>query len=219
MTDSGQGPSRRPAPSDEPDPVVLDRIAAGDLRALEVLYDRYEKMAYSLALRITTETSAAEDVVQDAFLGAWRNAGLYVPGRGSVKTWLLSIVHHRAIDAIRRRRPTSELPDRDDAPPIGGTVPDVWPEVAANLDRTAVHAALGGLPEVQRVAIQLAYFGGLTQTEIANRTGAPLGTVKSRMRLGLLALRRALAGEIDAGEEVSAGAEAPATAAAAWPDP
>jgi RNA polymerase sigma factor (sigma-70 family) len=204
-------------PSDEPDPVVLDRIAAGDLRALEVLYDRYEKMAYSLALRITTETAAAEDVVQDAFLGAWRNAGLYVSGRGSVKTWLLSIVHHRAIDAIRRRRRVSELPD-DDAPPIGGTAPDVWPEVAANLDRTAVHAALGRLPEVQRVAIELAYFGGLTQTEIATRTSAPLGTVKSRMRLGLLALRRALAGEIDAGAEAAAGAQAPATAAAAWQD-
>jgi RNA polymerase sigma-70 factor (ECF subfamily) len=210
MTDSGQGPNRQPAPADEPDHAVVDRIAAGDLRALEVLYDRYEKMAYSLALRMTTETSAAQDVVQDAFLGVWRNAALYVAGRGSVKTWLLSIVHHRAIDTIRRRRPTSELPDGDDAPPITGTVPDVWPEVAANLDRTAVQAALGALPEVQRLAIELAYFGGLTQAEIAIRTGAPLGTVKSRMRLGLLALRRALAGEIDDG------AEAPAAAASAW---
>jgi RNA polymerase sigma factor (sigma-70 family) len=212
MTVNGQGPSRQPAPSDEPDPVLLDRIAAGDLRALEVLYERYGKMAYSLALRITTETSAAEDVVQDAFLGAWRNAALYVAGRGSVKTWLLSIVHHRAIDAVRRRRPTSELPDRDDAPPIGGTVPDVWPQVAANLDRSAVQAALGALPEVQRTAIELAYFGGLTQTEIATRTGAPLGTVKSRMRLGLLALRRTLTCEIDA--EL----EAPPAAAPAWQD-
>jgi len=174
------------------------------------LYDRYEKMAYSLALRITAEASAAEDVVQEAFLGAWRNASRYVAGRGSVKTWLLSIVHHRAIDAIRRRRPAGELSDEDDSQPIGGTMPDVWPQVAANLDRTAVQAALGALPDVQRVAIELAYFGGLTQTEIATRTGAPLGTVKSRMRLGLLALRRTLAGEIDAD------LDAPTAAAAAW---
>ncbi len=210
MTVSGHGPIRLPPPSDETDPVVLDRVAAGDLRALEVLYDRYEKMAYSLALRITAEASAAEDVVQEAFLGAWRNASRYVAGRGSVKTWLLSIVHHRAIDAIRRRRPAGELSDEDDSQPIGGTMPDVWPQVAANLDRTAVQAALGALPDVQRVAIELAYFGGLTQTEIATRTGAPLGTVKSRMRLGLLALRRTLAGEIDAD------LDAPTAAAAAW---
>ena len=213
MTDSGDGPTRQPAPSDDTDPVVLDRITAGDLRALEVLYDRYEKMAYSLALRITTNSSTAEDVVQDAFLGVWRNAALYVAGRGSVKTWLLSIVHHRAIDAIRRRQPVSELPDGDDMPLIGGTAPDVWPEVAANLDRAAVQAALGALPDVQRVAIELAYFGGLTQAEIAARTGAPLGTVKSRMRLGLLALRRALAGEIDTKEET------PAAATGAWQNP
>ena len=212
MTVSGQRPSHQPAPSDDSDTAVLDRIAAGDLRALEVLYDRYEKMAYSLALRITTETSAAEDVVQDAFVGAWRNASLYAPGRGSVKTWLLSIVHHRAIDTIRRRRPVGELPDEDGLP-IGGTVPDVWPEVAANLDRTAVQAALRALPEVQRVAIELAYFSGLTQTEIATRTGAPLGTIKSRVRLGLLALRRMLAPEMEAGPE------APAAATAVWQDP
>jgi RNA polymerase sigma factor (sigma-70 family) len=211
MTVSGHGPIRQPAPSDETDPVVLDRVAAGDLRALEVLYDRYGKMAYSLALRITAEASAAEDVVQDAFLGAWRNASLYAAERGSVKTWLLSIVHHRAIDAIRRREPASELPDRDDAS-IGGIVADVWPEVAANLDRTAVRAALADLSDVQRLAIELAYFGGLTQAEIAARTGAPLGTVKSRMRLGLLALRRALTGVIERDDQAAA------TFGPAWED-
>jgi RNA polymerase sigma-70 factor (ECF subfamily) len=112
-----------------------------------------------------------------------------------VKTWLLSIVHHRAVDAVRRRRPTSELPEREDVPPAALTVPDIWADVAAGLDRDAIGVAMGVLSDVQREAIELAYWGGLTQQEIAERTGAPLGTVKSRVRLGLLALRGALTGE------------------------
>jgi len=171
---------------------VLVRLADGELDALEDLYDRYKTMAYSIAYRITNDTTLAEDVVQEAFLGAWRNAARYVEGRGSVKTWLLSIVHHRAIDAIRRRRPTTELPDLELPPPAAFTLPDVWAEVASGLDADTVRDAMGVLSDVQREAIELAYFGGLTQQEIADRTGTPLGTVKSRMRLGLLAMRRAL---------------------------
>jgi RNA polymerase sigma factor (sigma-70 family) len=152
-------------------------------------------MAFSIALRITADSSLAEDVVQDAFLGAWRSAERYVQGKGSVKTWLLSIVHHRAVDAVRRRRPTVELPEREAVPPPNLTLPDIWPEVAGNLDRAEIAAALATLSDVQREAIELAYFGGLTQQEIAARTDAPLGTVKSRIRLGLLTLRRALVGE------------------------
>ena len=105
------------SPADEADRAVLVRIADGELDALEDLYDRYKTMAYSIAYRITNDATLAEDVVQDAFLGAWRNAARYVEGRGSVKTWLLSIVHHRAIDAVRRRRPTTELPDVEVPPP------------------------------------------------------------------------------------------------------
>jgi len=171
---------------------VLARLADGELDALEDLYDRYKTMAYSIAYRITNDATLAEDVVQDAFLGAWRNAARYIEGRGSVKTWLLSIVHHRAIDAVRRRRPTSELPDLELPPPAAFTLPDVWAEVAAILDAETVRAALGALSDVQREAIELAYFGGMTQQEIADRTATPLGTVKSRMRLGLLAMRRNL---------------------------
>ena len=171
---------------------MLVRLADGELDALEDLYDRYKTMAFSIAYRITNDTTMAEDVVQDAFLGAWRNAARYVEDRGSVKTWLLSIVHHRAIDAIRRRRPTTELPDLELPPPPAFTLPDVWSEVAAGLDAETVRGALGVLSDGQRQAIELAYFGGLTQQEIADRTGTPLGTVKSRMRLGLLAMRRAL---------------------------
>ena len=185
-------PLRAPSAVDEADRAALARIAAGELVALETLYDRYKTMAYSIAYRITNDATLAEDVVQDAFLGAWRNAARYGEGRGSVKTWLLSIVHHRAIDAIRRRRPTSELPDVDAGLPDALTLPDVWAEVSASLDSATVRTALVALSDVQREALELAYFGGLTQQEIAERTGTPLGTVKSRMRLGLLAMRRAL---------------------------
>ncbi len=177
---------------DHLDRAALARVADGELHALDELYDRYRTMAYSIALRVTGDATLAEDVLQDAFLGAWRHAGRYAEGRGSVKTWLMAIVHHRAIDAIRRRRPTTALPEREDAPPPALTLPDVWGEVAAGLDADSVRGALGQLPEAQREAIELAYFGGLTQQEIAARTGAPLGTVKGRMRLGLLSMRRVL---------------------------
>jgi RNA polymerase sigma-70 factor (ECF subfamily) len=185
-------PLRAPSALDEADRAALARIAGGELAALEYLYDRYKTMAYSIAYRITNDATLAEDVVQDAFLGAWRNAARYVEGRGSVKTWLLSIVHHRAIDAIRRRRPTTELPDIDAGLPDALTLPDVWAEVSASLDSVTVREALVALSDVQRETLELAYFGGLTQQEIAERTGTPLGTVKSRMRLGLLAMRRSL---------------------------
>jgi RNA polymerase sigma-70 factor (ECF subfamily) len=200
MTDeSGSLHRRVGSPTDDADRAVLERIVAGDVHALEALYDRYRTMAYSIAYRITNDATLAEDVVQDAFLGAWRNAARYVEGRGSVKTWLLSIVHHRAIDAIRRRKPTSELPEREDVPPVELRLPDIWAEVSANLDADAVRGAMAVLSDVQRQAIELAYFGGLTQQEIAVRMDTPLGTVKSRMRLGLLAMRRALTAD-DPGE-------------------
>ena len=196
MTQAKQPVRIRTASSaDDLDRAVLVRLADGELDALEHLYDRYKTMAYSIAYRITNDPTLAEDVVQEAFLGAWRNAARYIEGRGSVKTWLLSIVHHRAIDAIRRRRPTTGLPDPIEAAvPAVLTMPDVWAEVSASLDADTVREALTVLSDVQRQAIEMAYFEGLTQLEIAERTGTPLGTVKSRMRLGLLAMRRALDG-------------------------
>ncbi len=193
MTSADQPlPLRSSSAVDAADRAALLRIADGELAALEDLYDRYKTMAFSIAYRITNDATVAEDVVQDAFLGAWRNAARYVEGRGSVKTWLLSIVHHRAIDAIRRRRPTTDLPDVETALPSALTLPDVWAEVSAGLDAEMVRSALETLSDVQREALELAYFSGLTQGEIAERTGTPLGTVKSRMRLGLLAMRRSL---------------------------
>jgi RNA polymerase sigma-70 factor, ECF subfamily len=189
---SGALPLRVASVVDDADRAALGRIVDGELDALDELYERYKTMAYSIAYRITDDATLAEDVVQDAFLGAWRNAARYVEGRGSVKTWLLSIVHHRAIDAIRRRRPTTELPDVDAGLPDALTLPDVWAEVSASLDSITVREALVALSDVQREALELAYFSGLTQQEIAERTGTPLGTVKSRMRLGLLAMRKSL---------------------------
>ena len=196
MNESQLEPRGRTAsPVDDADRAVLALVTDGQLDALQELYDRYRTMAYSIALRITQDAPLAEDVVQDAFLGVWRNAARYVEGRGSVKTWVLSIVHHRAVDAVRRRRPTTELPEREDVPPPALTLPDIWHDVAAGLDRAEIAAAMRTLSDVQREAIELAYWAGLTQQEIAQRTGAPLGTVKSRVRLGLLSLRRALVGD------------------------
>ncbi len=196
---------RTASSADDADQAVLALVTAGQLDALQDLYDRYKTMAYSIALRITSDSSLAEDVVQDAFLGVWRNAGRYVDGRGSVKTWLLSIVHHRAVDAVRRRKPTIELPEVESVPPPALQLPDIWHDVAAGLDREEIAVAMATLSDVQREAIELAYWGGLTQQEIAERTGTPLGTVKSRVRLGLLALRRALGGDDDGLAERLAG--------------
>ena len=174
---------------------LMRQVAAGEIGGLETLYDRYHAMAYALALRITTETGLAEDVVQDAFLGVWRNAGRYAQDKGSVRGWLLAIVRHRAIDAMRRRRAGVALGDEaDEVLPSALTLPDIWPEVAGRLDAQQVHQALTVLPPAQREVIELAYFDGLTQREIADRTHAPLGTVKSRMRLGLVTLREQIGG-------------------------
>ena len=188
-----RSPGRLASAADDDDRASLAQIAGGDHRAIETLYERYKSIAYALALRITADAALAEDVVQDGFLAVWRNAASYEDGRGSVKTWLMSIIHHRAIDATRRRRPTTELPDGEVRTPGALTVPDVWPEVAGRLDRDAVLAALPTLSNLQRKALELGYLSGLTQQEIADQTATPLGTVKSRMRLGLLAMRRVLA--------------------------
>lgn len=174
------------------DEELVRRLAVGsDEAALSELYDRYQAAMYGLAMRITNDAALAQDAVQEAFVGVWRNAARYAQGRASVRTWMMSIAHHRAIDIVRRRRATSPLPEVEQ---INAALmaPDVWQEVARADDAAAVRGALGDLPVPQREAIELAYFSGLTQTEIATREGVPLGTVKSRVRLGLVALRRAL---------------------------
>lgn len=192
---TGAGP-RQPATLEPTDEALLDRAARGESTAIGTLYDRYQGLMYGLANRITRDPALAQDVVQDAFVGIWRNAARYSSSRASARTWILSITHHRAVDAVRRRRPTSEIPDPELAP-AGLVLPDIWPEVVGRLDAAAVRNALGELSPVQREAIELAYFSGLTQQEIAEKTTTPLGTVKSRVRLGLLQLRRSLEIDID----------------------
>jgi RNA polymerase sigma-70 factor (ECF subfamily) len=176
------------------DEALIARLAAGaDEEALSELYDRYQAQMYGLALRITRDAGSAQDAVQEAFVGVWRNAARFTAGRASARTWILSITHHRSIDLVRRRRNTTTIPE-DDAPGAAFTVPDLWPEVSRALDADAIRGALETLPDAQRQAIELAYFDGLSQTEIAERTGAPLGTVKSRVRLAMVQLRRELEG-------------------------
>lgn len=201
---------RRDHSTDPSDETLVEWIAAGEQDALSTLYDRYRGLMYGMATRITGDPGLAQDVVQDAFLGIWRNAARYVSGRASARTWILSITHHRAVDAVRRRRPTVEMPEPDaPAAPSQLVLPGIWPEVSQRIDASSVRAALGALPSAQREAITLAYFSGLTQQEIAQRTDAPLGTVKSRVRLGLLQLRRLLGDDVSEVEREAAAPTGP----------
>ena len=160
-----------------------------DIDALNALYERYASLAMGLAMRMVRDRETAEEVVQEAFLAVWRHARTYQPGRGSVRTWLLSIVHHRAIDMLRSRPSVIPLPEELGPDPAA---PDVWALAAQRLDRQAIRTALAELPTEQREAIELAYFTGLTHIQIATLLQLPLGTVKGRLRLGLARLRAIL---------------------------
>lgn len=169
---------------------LMRLVRNGDAAAFDVIYERHGRMAYSLARRICGEQQAAEDVVQEVFLSAWRRASTYDPARASVRTWLLSIVHHRAIDALRR---TGTADRRRAATPVEELELDagvsVESEAIAGERAATVRHGLGELPPEQSRVIELAYFGGFTHTEIADMLGLPIGTVKGRMRLGLDKLR------------------------------
>lgn len=167
-------------------------LAQGSPEGIEALYDRYGRLAFSLALRILGDQGSAEDAVQEAFLAIWRQASSYRPERGSLRTWVCSIVHHRAVDRLRGRsgRARQDLP-LESAPPESG-LSDTWEQVAAELERQDIRAALDGLPGEQRQTIELAYFGGYTQAEISGLMRVPLGTVKGRTRMALRKLRGVL---------------------------
>ncbi|MCW3006578.1 MAG: sigma-70 family polymerase sigma factor [Solirubrobacterales bacterium] len=191
MTDVGRpNPDELRALADED---LMQLIRKGDARAFEVVVERHMSAAFGLAYRMTGTRAAAEDVIQDALLSLWRANTRYDRTRGSVRTWILGIVHNRAIDALRRgsvhdRRRASdegieerfEAPDRTDV------------EVARREEAVEVRSALAELPPDQGKVIELAYFGGFTHVEIADMLGEPLGTIKGRMRLGLNKMRGSL---------------------------
>lgn len=172
---------------------LLRAVAGGDSDAFMAIYDRYNRIAFGLAWRILGNAQTAEEVVQDAFMQVWHRAeGFDFSGSANVRGWILTIVHHRAIDGYRRHQRHDQravsLDDHLEMRSIG----DTWDDVARILEEDEVREALDTLPEDQRRTVELAYFTGLSQREIAEREDAPLGTVKGRLRLGLNRLRTAL---------------------------
>ncbi|SRR5579875_30398 len=184
-------------PTSVSDEGLIEAIGDGAVWALEQLYQRYRVLLYSLIYRMVADQQVAEDLLQEAFLSIWRHANSYSPQAGAVRSWLFSIVHHRTIDYLRtvRRRATHlqeihwEAVDEDEH----CALPDVWQEVWHAVQSTQVRQALMQLPIEQRMVIELAYFQGWTHTEIAEGCHLPLGTVKTRIRSGLLHLKRVLA--------------------------
>ncbi len=177
-------------PSDEE---LVARLRERDTGAFTALYDRHNRVAFGLAYRMLGEPSAAEDVVQEAFLSVWRQADSFRPDRSAARTWLLSIVHHRAVDRLRRVA-SREVSDNtlQGVPERADESTDVEHEVGAQLEAAQVREALGALPPDQRTAIELAYFGGLSHSEIAHKLNVPVGTIKGRLRIGLQKMRTLL---------------------------
>lgn len=180
-------------PSGDPNAMTSDlslvnAIRSGDQSAMATLYDRHSSIVYSVALRVLQDTGAAEDVLQDIFMQLWRNPGAFDANRGNMAAWLAVIARHRAIDALRRRRPDNNFED---------VVVVVESDLASDADRSRamdkVRGAMQVMPPPQRSALEMAYFEGLTHVEIAEKTGEPLGTIKTRIRAGLLSLRKVLA--------------------------
>jgi len=166
---------------------LLTRIQAGDQDAMSALFDRYGTMVYSVALRVLKDTGEAEDVMQDIFVQLWKNPGAFVSGKGSLAGWLVVVTRNRSIDMIRRRRPTDpvelfSLPSST----------NLAREAERNSLLAKIRGVMGSLPDEQRKSLELAFFEGLSHSEIAEKTGDPLGTVKTRIRLALTSIRKAL---------------------------
>jgi RNA polymerase sigma-70 factor (ECF subfamily) len=192
-----QGHAAGAVPAADPDGALLRRMAAGDESALGALYDRWSTLVHSVVARITGDPGDAEELVEETFLQAWRQAGRYEGTRGGVSTWLVVIARSRALDRVRlaghRRAAAAEpLESAESAGALHQShdTPLDAAEVAET--RQIVHAAMEKLPADQRETLELAYFKGMSQSEIAQATGQPLGTIKTRCRLGLMKLREAL---------------------------
>jgi RNA polymerase sigma-70 factor (ECF subfamily) len=169
-----------------PDLATVTAMKAGDQRAMAELYDRYSSIVYAVALRVLGDTGKAEDVLQEVFLQLWKNPGAFDSARGSLGAWLAVITRNRAIDTLRKRRPETDIED---------VIISVAPDLAGDADRSRaaekVRGVLGTMPTTQRSALEMAYFEGMSHSEIASKTGEPLGTIKTRIRAGLTALRKA----------------------------
>jgi RNA polymerase sigma-70 factor, ECF subfamily len=174
---------------------ALERMARGDRDALAELYDRHGRVVYSLALRIVRDQRDAEEVVQDVFAQAWRQSGRYRAGRGSVIAWLMTLTKSRAVDRVRGRRARPDATgDSEPIVDMSDTAAPADERLASAARAEQVRAALEALPLLQRIAIELAFYDGLTHSEIADRLEQPLGTVKTRIRQGLMKLRDQLSG-------------------------
>jgi RNA polymerase sigma-70 factor (ECF subfamily) len=187
-------PPRRPEDA-AGDAAVLRRICAGDRTAIDDLYERFRRPAFALARRILADDALAEDVLQEVFLSVWRDPTAFDRARGSVASWLLAVVHHKAVDAVRReesQRRRQALAGQDLELEAVVSTRDVEEEAWTRVVADQVRTALGGLSAAQREALTLAYYGGYTQREVAALTGAPLGTVKTRMLKGMQRLKEQL---------------------------
>jgi RNA polymerase sigma-70 factor (ECF subfamily) len=178
--------------SDDSDAGLVEQVARGDEAALASLYDRHGPAAYGLALRIVRDPALAEDAVQEAFLAVWRGAERFERARAKPSTWLLSLVHHKSVDLVRREQSRPPRADEERAPERVAET-DVSGDVLRSAERDEVHRALARLTPPQRQVLELAYFGGFSQSELAERIGEPIGTVKSRTHAALARLRQLLA--------------------------
>ncbi len=183
---------------------LISLVEGGDPAAFGALYDRHSRAAYSLAYRMMGEKQTAEDLLQDVFLKLWRSAGSYRAERGSVRTWVLSIVHNRAIDQLRSSASRRRTQERVEATAVRSQPSEAFAESWRNTQRQQVREALRTLPEEQLKILELAYFSGYTQVEMADLLDLPLGTVKGRMRLGLKKMRDYLdSPELPAGQKAA----------------
>lgn len=164
--------------------MLVSAIGSGDQAAMSKLYDRYSGIVYAVALRVLGDTAIAEDILQDVFLKLWRSPWAFDPRRGSLAGWLAVMSRNRSIDVMRKRRPETEITDSVAAPDMSG-------EAERGIVLGKIQNVLGGMPPPQRSALEMSFFEGLTHSEIADKTGEPLGTIKTRIRSGLIALRKA----------------------------
>lgn len=177
------------------DEALIHALALGVLWSLEVLYQRYARLLYSIAYRMIPDHQIAEDLLQETFVSVWQNAGSYSSQSGSVRSWLVAIIRHRAIDQLRKLRVRSDFKATSVDDLVADenlTTPDAWEEAWKSIQGAQVRNALKMLSQEQRMVIELAYFQGWTQSEIAESYSIPLGTVKARMRLGMMRLKRLL---------------------------